>query len=108
MGQTNFKAIGLKPRGLPVELLFNRVINAAATFDPPSLTDGSGAVSSGIKVEGAKLGDFILVSAPYDLQGIIAQGFVSNDNEVKISLYNKTGSTVDLGKGEWKIKVLRG
>lgn len=108
MGQTNFEAIGLKPFGNPPVTLFSAVVNGSSIFDPPSLIDGAGAVSTGITVSGAALGDFVLVSAPYDLQGVIVTGFVSAPNTVKISLYNKTGVTVDLASGTWKIKVLRG
>jgi len=98
--------------GVPIILhdgrtLFSYIINHEETFDPPSIASGAGAVSSDITVTGAALGDIVLVTAPYDLQGIMAFGYVSAANKVKISLFNPTSSTVNLASGKWKIKVLR-
>jgi hypothetical protein len=53
------------------------------------------------------LGDFVLVSAPYDLQGITCNGYVSAANAVKIRIQNETGGTIDLASGTWKAKVLK-
>jgi hypothetical protein len=108
MGQTNFSALGLKPERAVAQTLYSAVINATTVFDPASLATVTGALSSGITVTGAALGDIVQVSAPYDLQGIIAQGFVSAANTIKISLFNPTAGTIDLASGTWKIKVLRG
>ncbi|MNN85667.1 hypothetical protein D3C81_2029860 [compost metagenome] len=77
-------------------------------FDPASLTTYTGTASSGITVTGAALGDFVMVTAPYDLTGIIASGTVSAANTVKITVFNATAGTIDLASGTWKIKVLKG
>jgi len=107
MGLTNFEGIGIKKFGQPPVTLFSDAINHEETFDPPSLSDGAAATSSDITVTGAKPGDLVIVTAPYDLQGVMAFGYVSADDKVKIVLFNKSGSTVDLASGKWKIKVLR-
>lgn len=83
------------------------VADAEETLTPPSLADGVGWTSSGISTSGAKLGDFVLVSAPYDLQGLIAIGYVSGNNTVKIRLQNETGGVISLASGKWRIKVIR-
>lgn len=88
--------------------LFTGVINATTTFDPASLTTYTGTASSAVTVTGAALGDFVIVTAPYDLTGIIASGTVSAANAVKITVFNATGGTIDLASGVWKIKVLKG
>ena len=77
------------------------------TFNPISLADGEGVSSSGIYVVGANFGDFVLVSAPYSLTGLICTAYVANTNYVQIRLQNETGGTVDLADGVWKIKVIK-
>lgn len=108
MGQTNFTALGLKQAGMDSESLFSVVLNATATIDPASLTTGSGATSSAITVTGAEFGDYVLVAAPYDLQGVRCFGYVSAADTVKVRFENNTGSTIDLDSGTYNIKVLRG
>lgn len=82
-------------------------IDGSATWDPGSLADGAGETSSAITATGAALGDFVLVSAPYDLQGITATGYVSAANAVKIRLQNETGGTIDLASGTWRVRVIK-
>lgn len=108
MGRTNFTSLGLKQPGADPITLFSAVLNATTTFDPASLATVTGLLSTGITVTGASLGDYVLVSAPYDLAGVTAIGYVSAANTVKIALFNTTAGTVDLASGTWKIKVLKG
>jgi len=102
-GTTNYTGLALKDVDL-----FTGVINATTTFDPASLATVTGVISSAITVQGAALGDFVLVSAPYDLAGVTTNGYVSAANTVRIALFNTTAGTVDLASGTWKIKVLKG
>lgn len=83
-------------------------LQGTATYDPPSLATGASATSGNITVAGAELGDFVLVSAPYDLQGIQATGYVSAANTCKIQLFNNTGGTIDLASGSWRVRALKG
>jgi len=87
---------------------FSTLIDADITFDPPSLATVTGALSSAITVKGAALGDRVELFPPYDLQGVMVQGFVSAADTVKISMFNPTGATVDLASGTWKVLVIRG
>jgi hypothetical protein len=86
--------------------LFTAVYAGSATWDPGSLLDGAGETSSAITVTGAAFGDFVLVSAPYDLQGITCSAYVSAANAVTVRLQNETGVTVDLASGTWNAIVL--
>lgn len=95
-----------KPGSAAVDLLTN-LIAADVTFDPPSLLTNAGAVSSGIAVTGAALGDRVELFPPYDTQGVIAFGFVSAANTIKISLFNPSGGTIDLASGTWTVHVIR-
>lgn len=100
--------VGFKKAGSdPVEY-FTNLINTTTVFDPPSLATLTGAVYGGITVTGAALGDRVQLFPPNDMQGIIAYGFVSAADTVKISLFNPTGGTIDLVSGTWRIQVIRG
>lgn len=83
------------------------VVNTTVTFDPPSLTTGAIAVSSGITVTGAALGDHIELYPPYDTQGVASQAQVSAANTIVISLHNRSAGTVDLASGTWGVVVKR-
>lgn len=79
-------------------------INGSATWDPGSLADGVGETKS-ISVPGAALGDFVSVSAPYDLQDMTATGYVQATDTVEIRLQNESGGTLDVASGTWKVRV---
>lgn len=99
--------IGIKKLGADAVDMATNLFVKDTTFDPPSLLTVTGAVSSGITVTGAALGDRVELFPPYDTQGIIAFGFVSAADTVKISLWNPTGGTLDLASGTWRIHVIR-
>lgn len=82
-------------------------LDATATWNPGTITTGSGATSSAITVTGAALGDFAKVAAPYDLQGVIATAYVSAANTVVVRLQNQTGSSVTLASGTWRVRVTK-
>lgn len=79
----------------------------AVTYDPPSIAPGATAISGGFTVNGAKTTDFVSIAPPYDLQGIIAYGYVNATDSLRIRLYNPTGTAIDLASGVWKIKVVQ-
>jgi hypothetical protein len=74
-------------------------------WDPGSLASGGTELSAAITVTGAKVGMAVTVYPPYNLQAIMAQGYVVADNMVRIALYN-TGliGTVNLVSGTWKVR----
>lgn len=73
-------------------------------FDPPSLASGSSFTST-TPLSKANLGDACVVSAPYDLQGVIATASVSAAGAVRVSLYNPTAGTIDLASGTWTVSL---
>lgn len=83
------------------------VVSTTITFDPPSLATVTDAVSSGITVTGAALGDSVELFPPYSLQGIIAVASVSAANTILISLRNPTAGTIDLASGTWGVVIWR-
>ncbi len=82
-------------------------LSGSATWDPAELADGAGETSASITVTGAAVGDFALVSAPYDLQGILATAYVDATNSVKVRLQNETTGTINLGSGTWRVRVMK-
>lgn len=88
--------------------LLTGLLSGSTTFDPSSLTTYTGVTSSGITVAGAALGDIVLVSSSIDQGGVMANGYVSAANTVKITVFNATAGTIDLASSTWKIRVLKG
>ena len=88
-------------------LLATPKIDVTTTWNPGAITNSSGALSSALTVTGAALGDFAMVAAPYDLQGLDATAYVSAANNVKIRLSNLTGSTVTLASGTWRVRIVK-
>ena len=82
-------------------------MEGSVTWNPASLSDAAGETSSGITVSGAVLGDYVLVSAPYDLQDCTVNGYVQAAGLVEIRLQNESTGTRDLASGVWKVKVLK-
>ena len=78
-----------------------------ATINPVSLLDGAGETVQVTGVTGATLGDWVLVSAPYDLQDITVTAYVQATGVVEIRIQNEGAATVDLASGIWRILILR-
>ena len=78
------------------------------TWNPGTITDGTGTTSPAITVAGAILGgDAVVVINPYGLQGVTATGYVSANNTVVIRLQNETGGNVTLASGAWSVMVVK-
>lgn len=77
------------------------------SWSPGSLAADAGATSSAISVTGAAFGDFVLVSAPYDLQGVLATAYVSASGTVCIRVQNQTGASVTFGTGTWNVRIIK-
>lgn len=88
-------------------LLTTPKLDATTTWNPGAIGNSSGATSSAITATGAALGDFVMVAAPYDLQGIDATAYVSATNTVKIRLNNVTGGSVTLASGTWRVRIVK-
>lgn len=88
-------------------VLFSDVFNATASVSPPSLATNTQATAT-VTLNGVALGDYVVVSAPYDLQGIALTAYVSAANTVTLLFRNGTAGTIALASGTYNIKVLRG
>lgn len=104
---TYTEGLGYKAIRKPAQTYWSEIINADVTYDPPSVAANAGAVSAGLSVPGASIGDRVNVFPPYDTQGIMVFGSVSAANTVKLSLFNPTGAAIDLASGTWRIQVVK-
>lgn len=76
-------------------------------WDPNNLNDGDGDTSPDITITGAALGDYCLCSNSYNLQNVLMLCYVKSSNTAVIRLQNESGGIVNLGSGNWKIKILK-
>lgn len=76
-------------------------------WDPGNLVDGAGETSIALTCSGAALGDFVMISAPYNTQGILVYGWVSAADTVLVRLQNETGGAIDLASGTWQIRIFK-
>jgi hypothetical protein len=72
------------------------ILAGSATYDPPSLADGTG-VTTTLTMAGLALGDYIRdVSFSLDLQGITLTPYVSAANTGSFRFQNESGGLLDL------------
>ena len=73
-----------------------------AVWNPAAL-GASATATHTIGCTGARVGDAVRVFPPYDLQGVLALGYVSADDVVTVVLLNPTAGSVDLASGTWSV-----
>jgi len=83
------------------------IFSHQATINPGNLVDGAGETIQVTGVTGATLGDFVLVSAPYDLQDLTVTAYVQANSTVEIRIQNESGGAIDLANGIWRILIIR-
>lgn len=75
------------------ELMFNPSVLHSSVAFTDNLNDGAG-ITIQVTVAGAKLGDFVLVSALADTEGLILYPYVSAANTVSVRVQNETGGNL--------------
>jgi len=86
--------------------VFDTVIEFEAVYDPPSIAS-NGNTSDDITIQGAKLGDIVLMSLVIDIQNLMIGGYVSATNVVTINAHNPTAGAINLGSTDIHIIILR-
>ena len=87
--------------------IFREVIFATVSVNPTAPADGTGETLTAA-IPGAALGDVVLFSAPYSLEGRLAYAWVSAAGTVSIRLQNETaGAVTDLAAADWNFFVLK-
>lgn len=81
--------------------------SATISYTPTAgLADGAGETQA-VTVTGAVLGDFVVVSAPYDLQDVTVTAYVSAADTVEIRVQNESGGARTLGTGTWEVHAFQ-
>jgi hypothetical protein len=75
-------------------------------WDPPYNPAMNGA-STDVNVTGAAMGDFVIVSAPYDLDNYLVGAYVKSADVIHVIMLNLNGVAKDLASGTWKYKVIK-
>jgi hypothetical protein len=83
-----------------------RAIRGSATIDPPNIAS-PGQTTVSATIYGAEVGDFVLFSAPYDLQDLSASAYVQADDTVEVRIVNTTGGAINLASGLWRFLILK-
>lgn len=75
-------------------------------WNPANIVVGA-SDSTTVTVPGVRVGVLahVRVFAPYTLSGLQADGYVSADDTVTITLVNNTAGAVNLGSGTWGVTV---
>ncbi|MFM2206444.1 MAG: hypothetical protein RL213_419 [Bacteroidota bacterium] len=77
----------------------------AATVSPGTLQDGSTWNSGPLTIQGVALGNIVVGSLDGDLHGCMMTTYVSGNNQIRVAIFNGTGSTVNFN-GTYTLKVL--
>ena len=89
---------------LTAEFAYKGMFTASETHDFASLVDGAGETGS-IAVNGAELGDLVIVSFSLDLQDQILTGYVQAADTVEYRLQNESTGTINLASGTIRVMV---
>lgn len=81
-------------------------LSGTVAIDPNGVPS-SGGIIVNISYTGVEVGDFIVVSPPYDLQGLHYSASVSASNNIKLVLFNPTVAEINLAYGLWKVKIIK-
>lgn len=72
-----------------------------------------GAIAAGanfvtqVTLEGVAPGDFVVASFSNPLQGCLMSGYVRNNNQIEVAIFNANTTQKNLGKGTFKVLVIK-
>jgi hypothetical protein len=72
--------------------------SVSVTYDPPNIS-ALGLAQFDVTAPGARLGDLVQVSFSLDVQSLVFSGAVSGVNAIRVTVFNPTGSAVNLASG---------
>ena len=89
------------------QVLGLRFLVGTSTWDPASVADGA-ATSAALTLPGAAMGDSAIASFSNAITaGAFMVAHVTAADTVTVTLFNKTGSSLDLGSGTLKVVIVR-
>lgn len=105
-GVLNDGTTALTATALEINTVCDGVLTGSTTWNPGSITDQT-ELGINITVNGAAVGDFVIVAPGVSTQDMTFSGCVSAPNTVRVTLSNQTGGPIDLASSTWKVKVLK-
>lgn len=82
------------------------LLTATLAFDPVSIP-AAGAITQGVTVAGAVLGDFALCAFSISTAGAVFTAAVVAANSVSVTIQNVSGAPLDLGAGTLSVRCFR-
>jgi len=98
---------GVTATAAEINTVCDSVLTDSFTWNPGAIPPDSSETKAD-SLSGAALGDFVLVSAPYDLQDAQVTGYIQSASLIEYVIKNTSAAdTLDLASGTWKAKVIR-
>lgn len=82
------------------------VLDYEVLFATAQISDGTASVQK-FTTQTARLGDYVLHSAPYDLNRLTVTSYISGSGTTTIVASNQSGATVTINQGTWNIRILK-
>lgn len=87
------------------EMTDRKLLEGSDTWDVASLAPQA-QESKDFEVEGAALGDFVLVGPGVDVEDMLVSGVVTAAGVVTVTIANETAATPDLASSTWRVLVI--
>lgn len=91
---------------LQFRAIFHHVLEYEARYNPDNVISNA-TVTDSLTIEGAVLGDLVLVSVTVDLQGLVLMGQVTAADTVVLTLANTSAGAINLAESNLHIVLLR-
>lgn len=95
------------------QICLSTLSTSGASGDPETASWDTGSIAAGsyatkeVTVQGAALGDFAMASLSLDVQDMQLNANVTAANTVTVTLFNPTGSAIDIGTPTLKVLVFK-
>ena len=107
VAEMNSACDGITATYAEINTMCDSVLTDSFTWDPGALPPGSSETKSD-SLAGVAFGDFVLVSAPADLQDAQITAYVQSASLIEYVIRNTSAAdTLNLATGTWKAKVIR-
>ncbi|WP_017730942.1 hypothetical protein [Nafulsella turpanensis] len=92
-------------------LVISSGVKGVNTQETSAVTVGTIAAGTNfvvqVTLEGVALGDFVVASFSNPLQGCLMSGYVRNNNQIEVAIFNGNATQKNLGSGTFKVLVIK-
>lgn len=106
LGRVVFALNGLWIGGNKAENKISSIKHGTASYGTMSITASEQVVTTA-SLEGAEIGDYVLVALNEDQDGLVLSPYVSTTNVVSVVMLNNTGSEVTIGPGTLDMTMIK-